>query len=279
MAPAPLIRDEVVWPTQAQVVRQLGVVVAVMTLWGGAFWGAMHLPTEADTAAATASSERREARRRQAQAQDDEARGDEAPAPATTDGHTPSGEAESGPAQVAETVPAPAPKKSDPGPAKTAAAPQEAPPPAVITATEAHDTKASATETEAISADAGDAATAAEALAVDDPLELLVEDVSDVGEVSFAADVMPILERRCVKCHGGERDEGGQRIEEGLSLLTWDDVMAGSIWGSVVEPGDPAASYLLELIQNGEMPDKEPRLLPKEVRIISQWIATGAPKN
>lgn len=259
MAPAPLIRDKVVWPTQAQVVRQLGVVVAVMTLWGGAFWGAMHLPTEADTAAATASSERREARRRQAQEQ--EAPSEGAPAPEATDEDAPSSSSESGPARMAEAEPAPPP------------------PPAAATATEAHDTKASATETEVISADAGDAATAAEALAVDDPLELLVEDVSDVGDVSFAADVMPILERRCVKCHGGERDEGGQRIEEGLSLLTWDDVMAGSIWGSVVEPGDPAASYLLELIQNGEMPDKEPRLLPKEVRIISQWIATGAVKN
>jgi hypothetical protein len=97
--------------------------------------------------------------------------------------------------------------------------------------------------------------------------------------VSFARDVLPLLERRCVKCHGGERPEGGVRLEEGLSLRTWEDVMAGSTWGTVVEAGDPAASYLLELVQEGDMPNKEPRLLPREMRLLVRWIAAGAPNN
>jgi hypothetical protein len=99
------------------------------------------------------------------------------------------------------------------------------------------------------------------------------------AEVSFSGDVMPILDRRCVKCHGGERPEGGRRIEEGLSLLTWEDVLAGSTWGVVVVPGDPVGSFLLEQVETGEMPEKEPRLLPREVRAIRQWIEAGAPKN
>jgi hypothetical protein len=111
-----------------------------------------------------------------------------------------------------------------------------------------------------------------------DPLDT-VAGPGDPATVSFARDVLPILERRCVKCHGGERPEGGIRLEEGLSLRTWADVMAGSTWGTVVEPGDPAASYLLELVQDGDMPNKEPRLLPRELRLLLRWIAAGAPDN
>jgi hypothetical protein len=104
-------------------------------------------------------------------------------------------------------------------------------------------------------------------------------DTGDLPEVSFAADVMPILERRCVKCHGAPRADGTPRLEEGLDLRTWEAIMAGSTWGSVVEPGDPVASYMLELVVDGDMPDDGPRLLPREIRVLTAWIAAGAPEN
>jgi hypothetical protein len=97
--------------------------------------------------------------------------------------------------------------------------------------------------------------------------------VEETAAVSFAADVLPILERRCVKCHGGER------TEEGLILKVYADVMAGSWNGPVVEPGSAADSYLAEQIISGKMPKKEPRLLPSEIRIISDWIDAGASDN
>jgi len=97
--------------------------------------------------------------------------------------------------------------------------------------------------------------------------------VAETAAVSFAADVLPILERRCVKCHGGEK------TEEGLILKTYADVMAGSWNGPVVEPGSAADSYLVELIVSGKMPNKEPRLLPSEIRLISDWIDAGALEN
>jgi hypothetical protein len=91
--------------------------------------------------------------------------------------------------------------------------------------------------------------------------------------VSFSGDVLPILQRRCVKCHGGER------TEEGLILKTYADVMAGSWNGPVIEPGSAAESYLVEQIVSGEMPKKQPDLLPSEIRVISAWIDTGAANN
>ena len=62
-------------------------------------------------------------------------------------------------------------------------------------------------------------------------------------------------------------------------MTTFADIMAGSWNGSVLEPGDAENSYLVEQIVTGEMPKKEPRLLPGEIRIISAWIDAGAPDN
>ena len=91
--------------------------------------------------------------------------------------------------------------------------------------------------------------------------------------VSFANDVQPIIESRCINCHGGER------TEDGLSLGTYDEIMAGSKNGPVVVPGDPANSLLVELVANQKMPKRGPKLTPPQVQIISDWVATGAPNN
>jgi mono/diheme cytochrome c family protein len=102
---------------------------------------------------------------------------------------------------------------------------------------------------------------------------------NETAEVSFARDVLPIFQRRCVKCHGGEKPEGGRRIEEGLILMSHTEVLAGSWNGPVVKPGNAAESYLVKQITSGEMPKKEPDLLPAEIRIISAWVDAGAPNN
>jgi mono/diheme cytochrome c family protein len=101
---------------------------------------------------------------------------------------------------------------------------------------------------------------------------------ADSVEVSFKNDVLPIFEQRCIKCHGGIND-GKERVEEGLRLTSYEEAIAGSMNGPVVEPGDVENSYLIELIVNGKMPKKEPRLLPAQIRTITAWIEAGAPDN
>lgn len=91
--------------------------------------------------------------------------------------------------------------------------------------------------------------------------------------VSFKNDVMPIFERRCIKCHGG------RKTEEGLVLKTYQDLLDGSDNGPVIEPGNVEKSYLIELIVNGKMPKKEPHLLNKEIQIITEWVKAGAKDN
>ena len=101
----------------------------------------------------------------------------------------------------------------------------------------------------------------------------------DLANVSFQENVLPIFERSCGMCHGGDDPEGGQRVEEGLILLNYEGVIAGSWNGSVIEPGDVEDSYLVEQVATGRMPKEGDRLTPAEVEIISAWVEAGALNN
>jgi len=99
------------------------------------------------------------------------------------------------------------------------------------------------------------------------------EPAAPAGGVSFANDILPILQSRCVNCHGGER------TEEGLVMKSYADVMAGSNNGSVVVPGDANNSLMAELLLANKMPKKGPKLTPPQVQLIVDWINQGALNN
>jgi hypothetical protein len=91
--------------------------------------------------------------------------------------------------------------------------------------------------------------------------------------VSFANDILPILQSRCVNCHGGER------IEEGLIMKSYADIMAGSDNGPVVIPGDADNSLVVELLLANKMPKRGPKLTPPQVQLIVDWVGQGALNN
>jgi Planctomycete cytochrome C. len=91
--------------------------------------------------------------------------------------------------------------------------------------------------------------------------------------VSFANAILPLIQSRCINCHGGDR------TEEELSLKTYADVMAGSKNGAVVTPGDAADSLLAEMVTNQKMPKRGPKLTPPQVQLIVDWINQGALDN
>ena len=107
------------------------------------------------------------------------------------------------------------------------------------------------------------------------PTEAPAESPADAPstEVSFANDVFPILDSRCVNCHGG------QRVEADLLMRSYDELLTGSENGPVIIPGDVEGSLLIELIASQEMPKRGPKLTPPQVQLISDWVAAGAPNN
>lgn len=91
--------------------------------------------------------------------------------------------------------------------------------------------------------------------------------------VSFANDILPIIQSRCINCHGGDR------TEEGLSMKSHAEIMAGSENGSVVTPGDAVNSLMAELVVNQKMPKRGPKLTPPQTQLIVDWINQGALDN
>lgn len=92
-------------------------------------------------------------------------------------------------------------------------------------------------------------------------------------EVSFSADIQPMLEKSCGNCHGGNR------TEKGLDVTSYAALMNGSQKGPVIVVGDAANSSLVTLVANGKMPKRGPKLTPEQVDLIIAWINAGAPNN
>jgi mono/diheme cytochrome c family protein len=99
------------------------------------------------------------------------------------------------------------------------------------------------------------------------------ESTVQTGPVSYSRQVAPILESRCAECHGAATKEAG------LDLSTYEAVMKGSEYGTVVEAGDAAASLLIEMVTAGEMPQDADPLPAEEIAVLSAWIAAGATNN
>jgi len=91
--------------------------------------------------------------------------------------------------------------------------------------------------------------------------------------VSFAEDVMPILEQHCTECHGPET------VELGLNLSTYEGLMAGSDYGTVVERGNAAASLIIDMISSGDMPQDKDPMPAEQLEVLRNWINEGAENN
>jgi len=91
--------------------------------------------------------------------------------------------------------------------------------------------------------------------------------------VSFAKNVMPILENSCTSCHGVEQ------MKAGMDMRTYQGLMAGSSNGPVIVPGNAADSFLVQQVVNGKMPKRGSKLTPEQIKTISDWVNAGAQNN
>ena len=93
--------------------------------------------------------------------------------------------------------------------------------------------------------------------------------------VDYQANIRPILEQHCIKCHGPEKQKAQLRLDRRASLLRGGD---GGLPSLV--PGNTGKSHLLERLRSLDsserMPPKGPPLGETEIATIEKWIAEGA---
>src|SRR5262249_16177217 len=90
---------------------------------------------------------------------------------------------------------------------------------------------------------------------------------------SFASDVAPILESRCLSCHGDTMQMGK------LDLRTREAALRGGTRGSDLVPNDAEASRVSRGIAGLEkpaMPAQGGPLTAAQVEVIKRWIDEGA---
>jgi len=97
---------------------------------------------------------------------------------------------------------------------------------------------------------------------------------AEAAEVDFAADVLPILSRKCLRCHAGDKPEGN------LSLADRAAVLRGGDSGPALVPNDAARSLLLARVtaadRDDAMPPEGERLSDTEIATLRTWIDRGA---
>lgn len=90
-------------------------------------------------------------------------------------------------------------------------------------------------------------------------------------ESLFERDVLPVLTKQCLGCHGGLRQKGG------LDMRTIPLILKGGKTGPAVKGSDVNASEMWKRIAADEMPPGERKLSAAEKNHVKQWITGGLP--
>ncbi|GIW80435.1 MAG: chromosome segregation protein [Gemmatales bacterium] len=92
--------------------------------------------------------------------------------------------------------------------------------------------------------------------------------------VDYLAQVKPILQKHCYRCHGPDRQRAGLRLDTARLALE------GSNAGPVIVPGNSRQSKLIHALSGKndvkQMPPRKDKLPDKEIALIALWIDQGA---
>ncbi len=100
-------------------------------------------------------------------------------------------------------------------------------------------------------------------------------------EVSFQEDVMPILQAKCLDCHS---PDGKGAVKSGLQMNTYENLMKGTKYGPVIEPGNSLNSVFNQVVEGRvdksiSMPHEGIPLSEKSIEILKIWVEQGAKNN
>ena len=95
------------------------------------------------------------------------------------------------------------------------------------------------------------------------------------GIDSYQHDIKPLLQARCVACHGALKSRGGLRLD------TAELLRRGGDDGRVIDPSDVDASELIRRVSTSDeserMPPEGEALRAEQIAALKKWIAAGAP--
>jgi hypothetical protein len=101
-------------------------------------------------------------------------------------------------------------------------------------------------------------------------------------EVSYKKDVGPIIHDYCLNCH----EPGGKGYEKsGLDMQTYQSLMKGTRFGTVIKPGDSFTSIMIQVVEGRVHPSiKMPYgmnggLSKENIGVLKRWVAQGAKNN
>src|SRR5260370_20465196 len=100
------------------------------------------------------------------------------------------------------------------------------------------------------------------------PLVALAFPAAAQRDPLFKTEILPVLEKSCVKCHGPQ-----QKMAK-LDLSSFTGMMEGSSSGPVIAPGKPERSLMWKLIENDQMPQGG-KLTTAEKQLIKSYIQYG----
>ncbi|MEY4176634.1 MAG: hypothetical protein RLY70_208 [Planctomycetota bacterium] len=89
------------------------------------------------------------------------------------------------------------------------------------------------------------------------------------GAVSFSKHVVPILIGKCGNCHVNN-------ARGNFSISSFAALKKGPPGGTVIFPGDPIGSRLIEVIESGDMPRGGLKVSADELATLKKWITEGA---
>lgn len=97
-------------------------------------------------------------------------------------------------------------------------------------------------------------------------------------EAYWRAQVEPLIDKACLKCHAGVMQQGG------LDMRSLDTILRGGGSGPAMIPGKPAESRILSRIHSRGAdhmpPAPKASLTPKEIAVLNTWInMLPAPKS
>lgn len=106
--------------------------------------------------------------------------------------------------------------------------------------------------------------------------------MAEPAQLSFKNDVSPILHDYCLNCH----EPGGKGFEKsGLDMRSYQSLMKGTQYGSVIKPGDSFTSIMIQVIEGRVHPSikmpygMEGGLAKDKIGVLKKWVDQGAKDN